>query len=164
MCIIMCMCVCVCVCVCVCAWACACVCVRGLVHVPSNSSGMMPSHSSSSACWYNTTSVMMLPATGSSQLLALIKAQPLCGWMKLWLLDSYVVSKLQWMPTIYDFLLTFATTLENSCVRLAKRWLGLPPTAPPDVLHASHARHQCKEVKTATGCQNDGLTCASSAW
>jgi len=75
------------------------------------------------------------------KLLSLIEAQPLQGWMKLWLLNFYVVSKFQCMLTIYDFPLTFVFELEKMYTRLAKKWLGLPPSAPPDLLYVSHARH-----------------------
>src|SRR5690349_19356102 len=40
--------------------------------------------------------------------------------MKLWLLNSYVAAKLQWMLTIYNFPLTFVNELEKMCTRVAR--------------------------------------------
>ena len=69
------------------------------------------------------------------QLLELIDQQPLRGRMKLWLYNSYVAAKLSWMLMIYDLPLTMVESLESTCTRYLKKWLGIPRSANVDVLY-----------------------------
>ena len=77
----------------------------------------------------------------TERLLTLIDEQRLRSWMKVWLFNFYLASKLQWMLMIYDLPMTFVERLESTCTRYVKRWLGLARTAPVEVLYTSRQHH-----------------------
>ena len=74
-----------------------------------------------------------------NSLLELVHTQRLGGWMKIWLYNFYVATKLSWMLTIYSLPLTFVEQLEATCTRYLKMWLGLQRSAAVDVLYMKRA-------------------------
>lgn len=74
-------------------------------------------------------------------LLELVDARPLSGWMKVWLYNFYVATKLSWMLMIYDLPLGVLEELEATCNRYLKKWFGLAHGATPDVLYLKRTHH-----------------------
>jgi hypothetical protein len=75
------------------------------------------------------------------ELLELVHSQPLDSWMKVWLYNFYVVSKLSWMLMIYDLPLTFVTKLEAACTRRLKEWLHIIPSCTTPILYLPRRYH-----------------------
>jgi len=75
-----------------------------------------------------------------NDLLEFVQKQRLSDWMKLWLYNFYVATKLQWMLTIYSLPLTLLEQIEATCTRYLKKWLGLPPSAAVDILYLARAK------------------------
>ena len=74
-------------------------------------------------------------------LLELVDARLLSGWMKVWLYNFYVATKLSWMLMIYDMPLGVLEELEATCNRYLKKWFGLAHGATPDVLYLKRMHH-----------------------
>eukprot|EP01116_Phalansterium_solitarium_P023159 TRINITY_DN796_c0_g1_i6.p1 TRINITY_DN796_c0_g1~~TRINITY_DN796_c0_g1_i6.p1 ORF type:complete len:542 (-),score=157.79 TRINITY_DN796_c0_g1_i6:981-2606(-) len=79
--------------------------------------------------------------TTLNALLELVDERPLSGWMKVWLYNYYVAPKLSWMLMVYDLPLSVLETLESTCNRYLKRWLGLAHGATPAVLYLKVENH-----------------------
>ena len=71
-------------------------------------------------------------------LLALVDGTKLVGWMKLWLYNHYIVTKLSWYLMMYDFSFSFVSSLEKQARRYLKKWSGLARCANVQVLYQTH--------------------------
>ena len=71
-------------------------------------------------------------------LLALVDGTKLVGWMKLWLYNHYIVTKLSWFLMMYDFSFSFVSSLEKQARRYLKKWSGLARCANVQVLYQTH--------------------------
>eukprot|EP01116_Phalansterium_solitarium_P012518 TRINITY_DN288_c0_g1_i4.p1 TRINITY_DN288_c0_g1~~TRINITY_DN288_c0_g1_i4.p1 ORF type:complete len:1252 (-),score=337.45 TRINITY_DN288_c0_g1_i4:506-4261(-) len=75
-------------------------------------------------------------------LLELVDARPLSGWMKVWLYNYYVATKLSWMLMIYDLPLGVIEDLEATCNRYLKKWFGLTTQgAVTEVMYLKQTHH-----------------------
>jgi len=75
--------------------------------------------------------------------LVLVDDTKLEGWMKLWLYNHYIVTKLSWFLMVYDFSFSFVSSLEKEARRYLKKWSGLARCANVLILYQTHQRRGC---------------------
>jgi hypothetical protein len=80
-------------------------------------------------------------ASKLSGLLEIVDQQPLRGWMKMWLYNFYIATKLSWMLMIYDLPLTEIEELEATSNKYLKKWLGLQRSAVTEILYVKRKHH-----------------------